>query len=76
MLLRTKEKAPRVSTKCLIHWEFLVGWQYKFQTCDPCSVKGARATIPLQRCRNDTAIQVKNHLLIKNRLTLQWQYIE
>jgi hypothetical protein len=25
MLLRTKEKAPRVSTKCLIHWEFLVG---------------------------------------------------
>jgi hypothetical protein len=45
-------------------------------TCGHCSVKGARATVPLQRCRNDTAIQVKNHLLIKNRLTLQWQYIE
>jgi hypothetical protein len=45
-------------------------------TCGHCRVKGARATVPLQRYHNDTAIQVKNHLLIKNRLTLQWQYIE
>ena len=37
-------------------------------TCGHCSVKGARATVPLQRCRNDTAIQVKNHLLKKTDL--------
>ena len=53
------KKAPRVSSKCLI-WLEIFGGRCKFRTCDPCSVKGARATVPLQRCSNDTANWRKN----------------
>ena len=32
------KKAPKVASKCLISLG-IFGGQYKFRTCDPCSVK-------------------------------------